>query len=234
MAADRGIMHTQALREEAGGMVRRRLFWAAETLLYAAFLTLDLLNAGAGWSKGLKYASILLCFAFAWAEAEERDGYLVGTALGFTLAADWFLLVVDRWYLAGVCAFCVVQVLYLVRIHRLGGGGLGAMVLLRAVLVLGAEGVLAALGLWEPLTAVSALYFIQLVVNALESLRLGRPGFALGLWLFVCCDVCVGLRNLSAFLPEAGHGWLFAFARVGMWLFYLPSQVLIASSVRKE
>ena len=189
----------------------RRLFWTAEALLYAAFLTLDLLNAGAGWNKGLKYASILLCFAFARAEAADWDGRLVGTALGFTLAADWFLLVLDRWYLAGVCAFCVV-------------------------LVLGAEGALAALGLWEPLTAVSALYFIQLAVNALESLRLGRryAGFALGLWLFIGCDLCVGLRNLSAFLPGAGQGGLFAFARVGMWLFYLPSQVLIASSVRKE
>ena len=205
----------------------RRLFWTAEALLYAAFLTLDLLNAGAGWSKGLKYA---------WAEAADWDGRLVGTALGFTLAADWFLLVLDRWYLAGVCAFCVVQVLYLARIHRLLGGGLRGTLLLRGLLVLGAEGALVALGLWEPLTAVSALYFIQLAVNALESLRLGRryAGFALGLWLFIGCDLCVGLRNLSAFLPGAGQGGLFAFARVGMWLFYLPSQVLIASSVRKE
>lgn len=214
----------------------RRLFWTAEALLYAAFLTLDLLNAGAGWSKGLKYASILLCFAFARAEAADWDGRLVGTALGFTLAADWFLLVLDRWYLAGVCAFCVVQVLYLARIHRLLGGGLRGTLLLRSLLVLGAEGALVALGLWEPLTAVSALYFIQLAVNALESLRLGRryAGFALGLWLFIGCDLCVGLRNLFAFLPGAGQGGLFAFARVGMWLFYLPSQVLIASSVRKE
>lgn len=214
----------------------RRLFWTAEALLYAAFLTLDLLNVGAGWSKGLKYASILLCFAFARAEAADWDGRLVGTALGFTLAADWFLLVLDRWYLAGVCAFCVVQVLYLARIHRLLGGGLRGTLLLRGLLVLGAEGALVALGLWEPLTAVSALYFIQLAVNALESLRLGRryAGFALGLWLFIGCDLCVGLRNLSAFLPGAGQGGLFAFAQVGMWLFYLPSQVLIASSVRKE
>ena len=200
------------------------------------FRSLDLLNAGAGWSKGLKYASILLCFVFAWAEAADWDGRLVGMALGFTLAADWFLLVLDRWYLAGVCAFCVVQVLYLARIHRLLGGGLRGTLLLRGLLVLGAEGALVALGLWEPLTAVSALYFIQLAVNALESLRLGRryAGFALGLWLFIGCDLCVGLRNLSAFLPGAGQGGLFAFARVGMWLFYLPSQVLIASSVRKE
>lgn len=50
--------------------------------------------------------------------------------------------------------------------------------------------------------------------------------FAWGLSLFVCCDVCVGLWNLSVPLPPA----LLEFARVGMWLFYLPSQVLIVLS----
>ena len=34
--------------------------------------------------------------------------------------------------------------------------------------------------------------------------------------------------------PVAGHGGLFAFARVGMWLFYLPSQVLITLSAGKK
>lgn len=214
----------------------RRLFWAAEILLYAAFLVLDLQNVGAEWSQGLKYASILLCFAFAWAQAADADGHLVCAALGMTLVADWFLLVLDRWYLAGVCAFCVVQALYLVRIRRLRGGRWSKTMRSRVLLALGAEGLLAALGLWEPLTAAAALYFTQLLANAWESFRLGRryAGFALGLCLFVCCDLCVGLRNLSAFLPAAGQGGLFTFARVGMWLFYLPSQVLIASSVRKE
>ena len=51
----------------------------------------------------------------------------------------------------------------------------------------------------------------------------------LGLLLFVGCDVCVGLHNLAG-LPVP----LSAFAQVGMWLFYLPSQVLIVLSIPKE
>ena len=43
------------------------------------------------------------------------------------------------------------------------------------------------------------------------------------------CDVCVGLHNLAG-LPVP----LSAFAQVGMWLFYLPSQVLIVLSIPKE
>ena len=53
--------------------------------------------------------------------------------------------------------------------------------------------------------------------------------FGLGLLLFVGCDVCVGLHNLAG-LPAP----LSAFAQVGMWLFYLPSQVLIVLSIPKE
>ena len=34
--------------------------------------------------------------------------------------------------------------------------------------------------------------------------------------------------------PELFPGWLAAFAQVGMWLFYLPGQVLLVLSGRKE
>ena len=43
------------------------------------------------------------------------------------------------------------------------------------------------------------------------------------------CDVCVGLFNV---LPPASP--LYAAVSVGMWLFYLPSQVLITLSALPE
>jgi len=51
-----------------------------------------------------------------------------------------------------------------------------------------------------------------------------------GLWLFLLCDVCVGVHNQPELFPE----WLAAFAQVGMWLFYLPGQVLLVLSGRKK
>ena len=74
----------------------------------------------------------------------------------------------------------------------------------------------------------AALYFSQLAANALLAWTLKGErwrAFALGLTLFVGCDVCVGLFNV---LPP-GSAPYFAVS-VGMWLFYLPSQVLIALS----
>ena len=87
------------------------------------------------------------------------------------------------------------------------------------------------LGLFIPLNALALVYFPELVCNAAAALSLGRRGrmFGLGLLLFVGCDVCVGLHNLAG-LPAP----LSAFAQVGMWLFYLPSQVLIVLSIPKE
>lgn len=70
--------------------------------------------------------------------------------------------------------------------------------------------------------------------------------FALGLTLFLCCDLCVGLHNfslfpaqlqqalpqfLAQFVPTSLPSWLEDFAAVGMWAFYLPSQILIVLSL---
>ena len=152
--------------------------------------------------------------------------------MAFTLLADLFLLVLNRWYLAGVSAFCVVQLLYLARLHRAGSRPLALRLLLRAALAGALLAAAGALGGLTPLTGLTLLYFSQLVANAFASLSLGRRGrgFSLGLFLFIGCDVCVGLRNLSAALPGMVPLPFLPLVQVGMWLFYLPSQVLISLS----
>lgn len=215
--------------------MRRGWFPAAEGVLYAAFLTLDLVRPGSGWDVPLKYLSILLCFCFVLRNGQGRDGHLMKAALGFTLLADLFLLVLGRWYPVGVACFCVVQLLYLTRIAGLRPEKLPLRLALRGLLTAAALLAVRQLGALDGLTALSLFYFSQLVCNALESLSLGAScrGFALGLFLFVGCDLCVGLQNLSAWFPAAG-GPLVEFARIGMWLFYLPSQVLISLSVKRK
>ena len=56
-----------------------------------------------------------------------------------------------------------------------------------------------------------------------------RRIFAAGLTLFAGCDLCVGLFNV---LPPSAP--LYPVSSVGMWFFYLPSQVLIALSALPE
>ena len=98
----------------------RRLFPVAEAALYAAFIALDLTSRTAA-SVPVKYAALLLCLLYALPAARTRDGRLAAAALALTAAADWFLLVRDAHYGAGVLLFCVVQTLYAVRLIRWRG-----------------------------------------------------------------------------------------------------------------
>lgn len=203
---------------------RTRIFPLLSGLLWAGFLFLDLTRLGD--STGVKFAGICLCAITALLGAKTLDGKLVAAALGFTVGADWFLLVRDDHYLAGVGLFLIVQGLYALRLYRLRGKPSPLFLLRGALLLFWGAGTAVEptlLPLWTAL-----LYFSNLCINTLEAFALdpSRRWFAVGLLLFVCCDLCVGAWNVSLFLPPA----LGEFARVGMWLFYLPSQVLIVLS----
>ncbi len=182
-------------------------FLGLEAALYAVFLTTDL-TGGSG--DPVKYASIAVCLVFSVLFACRGGSRLMPAAMALTLGADTFLLLLNDHYGAGVALFCGVQA--------------------RLVLVLGAWAGLWALGLLSPLNLLAAVYFTNFLLNACQAVPLHSPLFSVGLWLFLLCDVCVGIRNQ----PELFPGWLAAFAQVGMWLFYLPGQVLLVLSGRKE
>ena len=206
------------------------VFAGLEGALYALFLAMDLAGLE-HWSIWPKYAGILLCLVMAWRLAARDGDLLVAPALTLTALADLFLLILNRHYGVGVAIFLVVQTLYLIRLRRAGAG---PALPLRALLPLILGVLVWRAGLLSPLNLLVCLYFSQLLANA--ALAWTRPGrrwrlFALGLTLFVGCDVCVGLFNLPGLVPPG----LFRLAQLGMWLFYLPSQVLITlSAVSKE
>ena len=88
------------------------------------------------------------------------------------------------------------------------------------------------LRLASPLNLLAGLYFSQLLSNTILAWTQNgrrRRVFAAGLTLFVGCDLCVGLFNT---LPESAP--LYPAVSVGMWFFYLPSQVLITLSALAE
>ena len=217
---------------------REKFFPAASGALWLVFLFLDLTKTGD--STWIKFTAICLCCAAALTGAKSRDGQLVALALCFTVAADWFLLVWNRGYLLGICLFLVVQGLYAYRLYLLRGSrpcrwGLAVRLLVPAAGFLLCAGF--ALWLLYSLFADGALSLLLATFAVAGSfltflLPLSAPlrRFAWGLLLFVCCDVCVGLWNTSALLPAP----LAEFSRVGMWFFYLPSQVLIVLSQRLE
>lgn len=202
------------------------VFAAAEGLLYLVFLVWDI-TGRSGDTLWLKYAGILLCFAFALFCALRGGSRLVAPALLFTAGADWFLLVRGDHLILGVVLFLCVQFLYALRLHR-AGGSRKFLWLRPALAVVFTLAPFLIPGMAAPLNLLAMFYFSQLLSNTLLAWTLPAMRiFALGLTLFVGCDICVGLFNI---LPAAAP--LFCAVSVGMWFFYLPSQVLIALSAR--
>lgn len=192
------------------------LFLPLEGCIYLTFLTLDLLGRG-GEAVWLKYTGVLLCLIFSLC---RRSAPAIA-ALGFSVCADWFLLVRGDHFLVGVLLFVCVQLCHQFFLHNIG---IGSALPLR----LGLAGVLLILlvlsGLADPITAAAAVYLSLLLSNLMLSLRPPAPGkLAVGLTLMLCCDICVGILYLPALFPS-----LLPTAQVCMWLFYLPGQVLIS------
>ena len=195
---------------------------ATETILYLTFLGMDIF--GIGNTTPIKFVSILL-LTLSVLDFREKT---VSIALIFTAAADVFLLVLDRWYAAGVLCFIVVQILYAARLQKESGPSVLSFLLPAAagLLVYTSYG----FGLTE---ALAGAYIALFAVNLARACLLAKRSperrwtlFAAGLALFFCCDLCVGLHNM----PEMGGPALQRFANVAMWGFYLPGQVLIRTS----
>ena len=203
-------------------------FLSVEAVIYAAFLLLDLTGQGEQ-TISIKYAGVVLCLGYVLLCASRGGDRLAPIALALTAGADWFLLVRNDCYAAGIALFLCVQTVYFLRLRRAGAD---SGYFLRSGLALGAGLAVYALHMASPTNLLAALYFSQLASNTLLAWTLKGPRwqtFALGLTLFVGCDMCVGLYNTLP--PESPR--YFAVS-IGMWLFYLPSQVLIALSARPE
>ena len=197
---------------------KHHYFILAELIIYLCFLAGDLF----GFDTSLiKYAGIVLCFI----RALYGRNRIIALAFGLTLISDFILLLLNRYYAAGVCFFILVQMTYLYFLYR---QQCRPYLLFRSLVFCFGLAALLVCRQIDLLNLVVLFYFINLLGNALSSftnpkLRLMSLGFV----LFICCDVCVGLHNL---LPD---GRLYDIVTYCMWLFYLPSQVLIALGSEK-
>ena len=193
--------------------ILRKGFLIIEMILYVVFIAMDLFHMD---SSVVKYTGVVLCFLYSLAIG-NTEGLL---AFLFTLLADYFLLIRNDTYLFGILSFVVVQSVYA---HILFCRGCRFLVPVRAFLLIISFSVLFLMGRFDLLNAVALFYFSLLSGNFLSSLT-GKENRTLStaLFLFLCCDICVGLFNLIQ------GGPIYRFASMMMWVFYLPSQVLLA------
>lgn len=163
-------------------------------------------------------ASCCYC-VFGVKRAREHE-HLILVALLITLIADLFLTFLGgKFMIPGVICFCVTETVYAIflKSSRLS-------VILRAILF---AGLFVGAVLTRNLSVLNVLAILNIailfmnVVDAWTSKRFD-PGwlFRLGITLFFCCDMSVGLSVLL----NGSVGRFFTFM---IWVFYIPSQVLL-------
>lgn len=95
----------------------------------------------------------------------------------------------------------------------------------------------------DALLCVTTFYFISFVCNIIFAFSIKKNSygvlksvswnlFLIGLVLFLVCDLMVGVFNITSYVPlsEEVYRTLYQISSVGMWVFYLPGQVLITLS----
>lgn len=190
------------------------------------------------WSY-MAYLSVVLVALFTlFACRCKGAAHLVRLGLLLTLAADYFLVIEYNSHLLGVEIFLLVQLAYflylLFREERASVrfANFLTRILLCGVLLFAAYVTLG--GDADTLSLVSAVYYANLLTNIFFAFMLGRKEmiFAIGLTLFALCDLCVGIESLAYFYLDTDISRFFYTDSFNLsWLFYQPSQVLIALSL---
>ncbi|MCL2197987.1 MAG: lysoplasmalogenase [Defluviitaleaceae bacterium] len=176
-----------------------------------------------------KFAFIACCLIvalFSYARCySKKEWSLLVCGLGFTLLADYFLVLSEQ-HLFGVAAFCFVHVFYIFRavefkkwmiLPLVGVGVVWAAALSGGFVVFMA-------GLY------ALLFATNIFINFKTKARRPKVNFYLvmvGLILFALCDINVMLFNLTRY-TGISHGFNASFTLI--WVFYLPSQAFLALS----
>jgi len=186
------------------------------------------------------YVSIALVFVFSFVSGYERkESYLIRAGLLFTLLADYCLVIDGDKLLLGVIFFIFTQAFYCACLvmreenERIRRANVISRVVMSSVLVIATFLVLGDSA--DALAVASVLYYGNLVANIVFAFLQYRRDtlFPIGLLLFSLCDLCIGLDVLfsSYFELEIAGNFFYSTYHNLPWVFYQPSQVLIALSV---
>lgn len=207
-------------------------FFTIQSSLFVAIHFLDLPFR----SGTLHYASIVFCALLVFAvRGSDRELQWTRVAFFFTLAADWFLTYLQTEQWLGTVLFLFSQLAYSKRLFvneprpktkiLIRVGMIAVLLFLGGVVV----------GRLDWLMSAALICYGLHLANAVDATLQWRINrwFAVGLWLYVLCDALVGLSQSEGYLTIAQGtilDWFLHGPLDWIWVFYLPSQALIAAS----
>ena len=212
------------------------VFLLIEMALYLSFLILDM-NPGTIDTTWFKYSGVVLCLIFSiYCVFKKKDkiSLFIPLALVFTLISDYFLLINTDMdlFIPGLATFIITQLIYflLISYKRRKRNEFILNIILRILISAILIFVASTLVKIDWLVSLALIYFTQLLINFCYSVCLIKEDkkyliFVSGLLIFIACDINVGLNNVHII-----DGIDYKIVNYLMWLFYLPSQVLLACS----
>ena len=195
--------------------------------------------------NALMYLSVVLACLFCVLFVDRsRIYFATQIALVCTVCADFFLVWSEEiQQLPAMLFFSVTQLAYFARLYsaddnakrrawHLWSRVVVCAVALAVTLVVLGDGA-------DALAIVSMFYYANLLCNVVFAFLSfsQNPLLAIGLVLFALCDTVIGLDLLDAYLPAFRDSAIYKLLHPGFnlaWMFYLPSQALLAISLLPE
>ena len=150
----------------------------------------------------------------------------------FTLFADTFLLLIDNYYEIGLICFNITQTCYFLGLKDKINKVFISQAFLRITIFISC--LIIGVVKEDLVTFLSLSYISFLILNILSLVFFSKKKkeeifLLIGLILFLLCDISVGLNNIcySLDISYKNKQLITSITDVTMWLFYLPSQVMI-------
>ena len=190
----------------------------------------------------LCYSSVVIACLFLLLFTSKKNYLPTQLGLVFTVFADLFLVVIEPMLqIPAMICFSITQICYFIRIYlnqKIKKEKLIHLIvrLVSSILII----VITFMVLKENtdfLSIISTFYYINLVINIIFAFRQTKSSvlFPIGLLFFACCDLQIGLNILNSSYINIENNIILNFIANPpfniAWLFYVPSQTLIALSI---
>ncbi len=224
-------------------MIKKKYFISATIFCIVEFLLfLFVLFGTSPYSRYCSYAIVCLAFIFSLFFLRfKTKNYLTQFALFFTLIADYFLVLLKSdERLIAMISFSIAQIIYAIYVHlETNNKALNKVFIYFRLSLIVLVQIVSCLVLKNEVNAlvlISLFYYTNLfttVIMAFCNFKHMKL-FAIGMLLFMLCDTIIGLQEVFNVYFQIGHNSLIykvVFSKFNLiWLFYGPSQTLIALS----
>ncbi len=189
----------------------------------------------------LCYLSVVIACGFSFIFL-KKDSFLTQLGLLFTVFADLFLVVITPMLqIPAMICFSITQMCYFLRlylnekskkekfIHIITRITTSILIIMLTIIILKEK--------TDFLSIISTFYYANLIINIIIAFKESSKSiiFPMGLLLFSLCDLQIGIAILNDSYINVSNNIILNFLSNPpfnfAWLFYVPSQTLIALSV---